>query len=342
MKNKEKFIQLFFIIVIVAGLAAVPMMIIGEQRASVPLFFWSPDNKNDTVLKAQNKLTELGLYTGNISGLFGLRTRSAIIRFQEENNLTANGILDIPTQELLFSMELPPAYQTVSYTEIGNQYLLEWINYVYGQGGKRIELIGNLTMGSEDISYGGSDMTTRLILEVDGDKYAVMNISANNLGQYVGQQVLINGFYVGYSSNEEIPMVFINYVNEGEETSVPIFIDYTREGNQYLNKWINKVYHEQTTGFVGLSGVLSTGAKVQYGPNGHTTNLVLTAQDGVQYSLENISANTALLEALVGQEIMIRGAILANTNSLGMKTVVINYVLDTGPSDPTAVNSLAN
>lgn len=338
MKNKEKFIQLFFIIVIVAGLAAVPMMIIGEQRASVPAFFWSSNNTNETVLRAQNKLTELGLYTGNLSGLFGIRTRSAIIQFQEENNLVVNGILDIPTQQLLFSIEPDPGYQIISHTEGGNQYLLQWINYMYGQSGKKIELRGNLTLGDIDMFYGDVEETvTRFVLEVDGTEYAVMNISGNNLGQFVGEQVRINGFYIGDSSLEGVPMVIINYVNEGEDGETPIFIDYTLGGNNYLRKWIRKVYQEEVS-LVGLSGVLSIGETVQYGPNGHSTDLVLTAQDGVQYSLENISSDTAVLSMLNGQEIMIRGAILANTNSLGMKTVVINYVLDLGDLNPAAAN----
>ncbi len=334
MKNKEKFIQLFFIIVIVAGLAAVPMMIIGEQRASVPMFFWSQDNRNDTVLRAQTKLTELGIYDGNPSGLFGLRTRSAIIRFQEANNLEVNGILDIPTQQLLFSIESQPEYQIISHTEGGNQFLRDWIRYVYGHGGKRIELVGNLILGNEDISHNGVGESTSLILEVDGTQYAIMNISPNNLGQFVGQQILINGFFLGDSGTEGLPMVVINYVNEGEGSNIPIFIDFTEEGNRYLIKWINKLYIEQPQ-LVGLSGVLSIGESGTYGPNGGITNLVLTAEDGVQYSLENISQNTGLLTQLSGQEIMIRGAVLANNNSLGMPTVVINYVFNLGAADPT-------
>ena len=41
----------------------------------------------------QNILKILGLYTGKIDGIFGPNLKSAVIRFQNQNNLTADGIV---------------------------------------------------------------------------------------------------------------------------------------------------------------------------------------------------------------------------------------------------------
>lgn len=58
-------------------------------------------SKGDEVIEIQQKLSELGYYYGNIDGKFGNNTKKAVIQFQKDNNLSADGIVGIKTLEAL-------------------------------------------------------------------------------------------------------------------------------------------------------------------------------------------------------------------------------------------------
>lgn len=49
-------------------------------------------SRGDEVIAIQTKLSELGYYTGNIDGIFGTGTKNAVINFQKDNGLAADGI----------------------------------------------------------------------------------------------------------------------------------------------------------------------------------------------------------------------------------------------------------
>lgn len=49
----------------------------------------------------QQKLKELGYYTGSVDGVYGQGTRSAVIAFQKANGLTADGIVGAKTAKAL-------------------------------------------------------------------------------------------------------------------------------------------------------------------------------------------------------------------------------------------------
>ena len=50
-------------------------------------------SRGDEVVKIQTKLRDLGLYTDNIDGIFGSNTKNAVIQFQRNNGLDADGIV---------------------------------------------------------------------------------------------------------------------------------------------------------------------------------------------------------------------------------------------------------
>lgn len=58
-------------------------------------------------VRYQKHLKNLGLYTGNIDGLYGPQTRMAVIKFQTMNGLSADGIIGPRTREE-FESELRP------------------------------------------------------------------------------------------------------------------------------------------------------------------------------------------------------------------------------------------
>lgn len=47
----------------------------------------------DEVVKIQQRLSELGYYNGAVDGKFGTNTKKAVIAFQKDNNLSADGIV---------------------------------------------------------------------------------------------------------------------------------------------------------------------------------------------------------------------------------------------------------
>ncbi len=53
------------------------------------------------VTAVQKRLSELGYYSGNIDGIFGSDTKTAVIKFQKDNKLTADGIVGEKTLKLL-------------------------------------------------------------------------------------------------------------------------------------------------------------------------------------------------------------------------------------------------
>lgn len=53
--------------------------------------------RSDEVLKLQQNLTKLGLYTGTISGHYGSITEAAVMNFQRKNGLSADGIAGAKT-----------------------------------------------------------------------------------------------------------------------------------------------------------------------------------------------------------------------------------------------------
>lgn len=58
-------------------------------------------SSGDEVIKIQQKLSELGYYSGNIDGKFGNDTKKAVMQFQKDNDLSSDGIVGIKTLEAL-------------------------------------------------------------------------------------------------------------------------------------------------------------------------------------------------------------------------------------------------
>ena len=66
---------------------------------------YSPENapllalgsRGTTVRDIQTFLNAQGLYNGPIDGIYGVQTRSAVVRFQQNNNLIADGVIGSQT-----------------------------------------------------------------------------------------------------------------------------------------------------------------------------------------------------------------------------------------------------
>lgn len=66
----------------------------------------------------QERLLALGYYKGNTTGNFGPLTKEAVIRFQKDSGLTANGVVDRST---LAALVTPPKVRNFSVTQLQKQ-----------------------------------------------------------------------------------------------------------------------------------------------------------------------------------------------------------------------------
>jgi hypothetical protein len=70
--------------------------------------FLRTGSKGDLVRKLQSALTEAGLDPGPVDGIFGDKTRKAVVKFQEQKNLEADGLVGpLTLQALDIKAELP-------------------------------------------------------------------------------------------------------------------------------------------------------------------------------------------------------------------------------------------
>lgn len=103
------------------------------EPASVTLRLGS---SGDAVTKLQNRLTELGFYTGEADGYFGEETEKAYKEFQKAAGVTVDGISGASDQEILYSDAAPYAEKTrepdISEDLLKAQERLKELNYYNG------------------------------------------------------------------------------------------------------------------------------------------------------------------------------------------------------------------
>ena len=58
-------------------------------------------SSGSTVRELQTRLKNWGYYTGSVDGIYGPKTRAAVIKFQQKNNLVADGIVGSKTAAAL-------------------------------------------------------------------------------------------------------------------------------------------------------------------------------------------------------------------------------------------------
>lgn len=212
MNNKVKIFEIALALVMLVGIGSIPFTF-SNQTASV-LSVFSSDNINAIVLQAQTKLKELGFYNGNLSGLFGWKTKFAIYRFQEVVGLNQNGILDIPTQRALFYVAPEIEYLEISNTKEGDKFLEAWIMKEYGNEGKFIELTGLLSLSEEEIFHQNDPIKFDFLLISKDTKYALKNISNESIDDFVGKNVSIKGFVLEKENNLGLQSVVINHLTQ--------------------------------------------------------------------------------------------------------------------------------
>ena len=97
-----------------AALALFLLLLLLCRQASPANALSKYGSTGDEVIAVQTKLKELGYYKGNIDGIYGSGTKSAVTNFQKANGLSADGIAGVKT---LAALGITKSSTSGEYTE---------------------------------------------------------------------------------------------------------------------------------------------------------------------------------------------------------------------------------
>ena len=90
------------VMISLGSLAALPACsMMGMHPSGTTAALARPELSPDMVRQVQTSLQQQGMYKGNVDGVWGSGTQSAVQSYQQSHNLTANGQLDAPTLKSL-------------------------------------------------------------------------------------------------------------------------------------------------------------------------------------------------------------------------------------------------
>ena len=92
--------------IIAAALFAL-MLLFALAPTALAAVYWG--QSGETVRRMQQKLKQWGYYTGTVDGVFGQGTYDAVIRFQQKNGLTADGVAGTATLAAMGITEMAAA-----------------------------------------------------------------------------------------------------------------------------------------------------------------------------------------------------------------------------------------
>ncbi len=291
-----------------------------QVSSSIPATTFSIFNRNETVLEAQTILKDLEFYNGNLSGLFGFKTKNAILDYQRSISIPNTGILDIETQNRLFGVSTQIEYAIVDNTEYGNEFLYEWIYFNYRSVNDLVKIRGSL---SEIIEFQDRvEVYENYITTSEGNEYKVKNISDNSLANFIDKNVELSGYFVGGDNSGQEKIFFINHVNEDSLNERFKLVPYSLDGNERIFKYIKSEY-EESGEYVDIQGhFLPIDEEIVYGINDYNENVLLVGYDQI-YIIENMSDFN--MEKLLWEPATVRGFMLKRENEKGHRTIVINY-----------------
>lgn len=88
------------------------MVVTIDPNAPTPAPVIRHGAQGEEVKNLQSRLKALGFYDGEVDGQFGAGTRSAVILFQQQHGLQADGIVGTETSAILFSADAQPLLVT--------------------------------------------------------------------------------------------------------------------------------------------------------------------------------------------------------------------------------------
>lgn len=145
----------------------------GQAMAADRTLYWG--SRGDDVVKLQQTLNTQGYWCGNIDGIFGAKTYSAIIRFQRDMGFSQTGTAGPKTRQALGLSTIPSSGSGVSrggtFSVIATGYCgCDKCNYPYG--GQPAFNGQPLSYGVVAVDPGVIPMNTRLYIEGYGEAIA--------------------------------------------------------------------------------------------------------------------------------------------------------------------------
>ena len=98
---KNKIVKIIFLICCVITTASTVYYYKSQQQTITTLSYVSWGTRGQLVRDVQQALKNRGYYTGNVDGIYGTGTYNAIVSFQRDNGLTADGIAGTATLSVL-------------------------------------------------------------------------------------------------------------------------------------------------------------------------------------------------------------------------------------------------
>ena len=98
---KNKIVKIIFLICCVITTASTVYYYKSQQQTITTLSYVSWGTRGQLVRDVQQALKNRGYYTGNVDGIYGTGTYNAIVSFQRDNGLTADGIAGTATLSAL-------------------------------------------------------------------------------------------------------------------------------------------------------------------------------------------------------------------------------------------------
>jgi peptidoglycan hydrolase-like protein with peptidoglycan-binding domain len=140
----------------------------GICRFNQDLYLTDPRQEGEDVATVQQRLQNLGyIEVGPADGIFGQQTEAAVLLFQQVNQLTADGIVDEQTREVLFSEEaLPRPFERELYVTdpriSGNDVIAvqqKLVNLGYTEVGKVKGYFGPMTKSAVSLFQRANQLT---------------------------------------------------------------------------------------------------------------------------------------------------------------------------------------
>ncbi len=149
------------------------------------------------VKEVQQKLKNWGYYTGSIDGVFGSQTKAAVIKFQKNNGLTADGVVG---KQTLVALGL--ASSSGSYNETSDDVAL-LAKVIYAES-EAEPYIGKVAVGAVMLNRVGSSSFPNTLSGVIYQSYALESVSNGRYGSGYNDECLkaareaVNGWDPSY------------------------------------------------------------------------------------------------------------------------------------------------